>query len=246
MFLIGLGVFGSLILATELGYRIGRRRRTAAADEGPVGAVQGGVLGILGLLLGFSFAGAASRFVDRQDIVVQEANAIGTAVLRTDLLEDPHRTACRQALRRYLDLRIALFREFDDERFNRLLAECEELHKAMWAAALGGGGRTSQTVVLSVLPPLNDVIDLHTTRLAAARRHMPTAVTVLLAVAAILAHGVIGYQAGVGGKRNLGMTGSLILLVGLALWATIDMDYPRVGFIQLNQTPLLDLQRSLQ
>jgi hypothetical protein len=245
MLLVGVGVFGGLILATELGYRIGRRRR-ATGDEGPVGAVQGGVLGILGLLLGFSFAGAASRFVDRQDIVVQEANAIGTAVLRTDLLEDPHRTACRNALRQYLDRRIALFREYDEERFSRLLTECEELHKTMWTAALRGDGRTSQRIVVGVLPPLNEVIDLHTTRLAAARRHMPTAVMVLLAVAAILAHGVIGYQAGASRKRNLGMTGVLVLLVGLALWATIDMDYPRVGFIQLNQNPLLDLQRSLQ
>ena len=229
MLLLGVGVFGGLILATELGFRLGRRRR-AAGEEGPVGTVQGGVLGILGLLLAFSFGGAATRFVERQDIVVQEANAIGTAILRTDLLEDPHRTACRQALRRYLDLRISLFREFDEERFNRQLAECEELHKTMWAAALAGG-KPPQVVVVGVLPPLNDVIDIHTTRLAAGRRHLPTAVVVLLVLAALLSHVVIGYQAGTTGKRNARHDRRVDSPRRACPVATIDMDYP-AGFIR--------------
>lgn len=246
MLLVAAGVVLGLVLATELGFQLGRRFKSETADErSPLGAVQGGVLGILGLLLGFGFAGAASRFVDRQDITVREANAIGTAVLRTDLLDEPHRTRCREALLRYLDRRVTLFEEYDDDRFKQGLAECDELHKQMWAAAVAGG-RSAMPVVAGVLPPINDVIDLHTTRIAAGRRHMPLAVTALLLISAIVSLGFLGYRAGVGGRRNVGLIGPLVLLVAFALWATIDMDFPRHGLIRVNQDVLLDLQRTLR
>jgi hypothetical protein len=115
----------------------------------------------------------------------------------------------------------------------------------MWAAALAGD-RASLKIVNGVLPPINDVIDLHTTRLAAARRHMPVAVTILLVGSAFVSLGFLGYRAGLGGRRNVGILGPLVLLLAFAMWATIDMDYPRFGFIRMNQDVMLDLQRTLR
>jgi hypothetical protein len=93
-----------------------------------------------------------------------------------------------------------------------------------------------------VLPPVNDVIDLHSTRVAAGKRHVPMLVMVLLVACSMLAIGVIGYGCGMTGHRHQVMTGSLVLLIGATLWTTIDLDYPRAGIIQLNDGPLRDLK----
>src|SRR6185436_171858 len=107
---VAVALLGGLALALEAGFRMGRAagRRRAAAEKagGQVGAIQGAVLGLLGLLLGFSFAAAGARFVEKQDLIVQEANMIGTAYLRADLLEEPHATRLRQALEEYVRHRI--------------------------------------------------------------------------------------------------------------------------------------------
>lgn len=107
---IAAGLLLLLLVALEAGFRIGRRA-TGGADaslSSQVGAIQGALLGLLGLLLAFSFAAAGARFLERQDLIVQEANAIGTAYLRADLLDEPHRSELRAALRRYTENRIEI------------------------------------------------------------------------------------------------------------------------------------------
>jgi hypothetical protein len=235
-----------LFAVTELGYRIGRRHVRATGEErGSVGAVQGAVLGLLGLLLGFNFSGAAHRLVERQDMMVSEANAISTAYLRMDLLEEPHRTRARDILRRYVDLRILLQRELDESRFAAGLAECEELQTKLWNEVVPAV-KVSPSAVL-VLPAVNQVIDDHALRLASGRRHAPMPVMILLVISALISLGMVGYGAGISGaKRNLSVTGPLILLIAMAFWVTIDMEYPRHGLMQLNLQSMLDLQRSMR
>jgi hypothetical protein len=106
---IAAGLLLGLFLALEGGYRLGRRRAAAGGDapgSGQIGAIQGATLGLLGLLLGFSFAGAAGRFSERQNLIVQEANAIGTAYLRADMLPEPHASRLRQILAEYVAHRV--------------------------------------------------------------------------------------------------------------------------------------------
>src|SRR5689334_2396428 len=101
--IIAMGVLATLLIALEVGFRAGRRSAAEADPRalGQIGAVQGAMLGLLGLLLAFSFAAAAARFFERQDLIVSEANAIGTSYLRADLLEEPHRSALQTALQQY-------------------------------------------------------------------------------------------------------------------------------------------------
>ena len=103
---VAAGLVVLLLAALEAGFRAGRRAASEAdgRSSGQVGAVQGALLGLLGLLLAFSFAAAGGRFLEKQDLIVQEANAIGTAWLRADLLEEPHRSELRAALQRFLGL----------------------------------------------------------------------------------------------------------------------------------------------
>src|SRR5688572_31184480 len=105
---VAAGLLLLLLAGLEAGYRLGRRAADRGEDPsgGQVGAIQGAVLGLLALLLGFSFSGAALRFIERQDQIVTEANAIGTAWLRADVLDEPYRSQLKDQLARYVNHRV--------------------------------------------------------------------------------------------------------------------------------------------
>ncbi len=233
-------------VALECGFRIGQRASKAreAISGSLAGPIQGATLGLLGLLLGFSFAGAAGRFMERQDQIIREANAIGTASLRAELLDAPHRDALRAALREYVSHRVQATEQI---RFNptaEVLAEVDEKLRFIWDFARQGVEAKPSVGVL-VLNPVNEVIDLHAMRVATGRKHLPALVLVLLVVSSIVAIGMIGYACGTAKKRAHAMTLPLALLISVALWTIIDLDYPRIGLIQLDDRPLLELHRSL-
>ena len=215
-----------------------RGRHTGGAQ---VGAVQGAILGLLGLLLGFSFAAAGSRFIERQDLIVQEANAIGTAYLRADLLAEPFRSELKDALKTYTEYRVQATGRLRYGFADADAAAIDQQHARMWRAGIAGVTDRPATMV-SVLPPLNDVIDLHSTRLYAGMKHLPGIVMGLLIVSSMLAVGVIAYGCGPSGSRRASLTVPLAIVIGVALWVTIDLDRPRAGFIRLNDTPLQSLK----
>jgi hypothetical protein len=236
---IAVGLFGALLVALEIGFRFGRRAagESDTRAAGQVGAVQGAVLGLLGLLLAFSFAAAGGRFLERQDLIVEEANAIGTASLRADVLDEPHRSDLRAALKRYTEHRLELSGQLRTGLGSEAAVEIERLQARIWAAARAGVA-AKPAATLAVLPPVNEVIDLHSTRVAAGRKHLPTLVMGLLVACSLLAITVIGYGCGLGGHRRAALTVPLAFLIGTALWITIDLDHPRAGLMRLSDAPL--------
>lgn len=236
---VAVALFAAMLAALELGFRFGRRsvRHKDAPAGGQVGAIQGALLGLLGLLLGFSFAAAGARFLDRQDLIVAEANAIGTAYLRTDFLDEPHRSALRTSLRDYTRHRIEVGTRVrhgltpEDTRF------VAETHHRIWAAARDGVLARPQ-ITLILIPAINDVIDLHSIRVAAGAKHLPLLVMGLLITCSMLAIAVIGFGVGLGGSRRLPLTAPLAVTISTALWITIDLDHPRAGLMQLSDAPL--------
>jgi hypothetical protein len=241
---IALGIFGLLFAGLEAGFRLGRRASLDqdAAASSQIGAIQGAILGMLGLLLAFSFSAAGARFLERQDLIVQEANAIGTAWLRADLLDEPQRSELRDALKRYTQHRIGVTAGGLRAGVSAaVLAEVDRLQDEIWKSAVAGvTARPGST--LAVLAPVNDVIDLHSIRIAAGGKHIPWLVLGLLIACSSLALAVIGYGCGVGGRRRAPLTFSLAVLIGTALWITIDLDHPRAGMIQLSDAPLAALR----
>lgn len=240
---VAAGLLVPLLVVLECGYRAGlRERRDARPVAGPqIGTIQGAVLGLLGLLLAFSFAAAGSRFLERQDLITQEANAIGTTYLRADLLEPHHRAGLRTTLRRYTEHRVAASAHLRRTPDPAVLAEVERLHAEMWSAA-SAGVAARPAFALAVLGPVNEVIDLHSTRMAASRKHLPLPVTFLLVTCSVLAVGVIGYGNGLGGERVAPLTVPLAFVIASALWITIDLDHPRAGLIRLSDVPLATLK----
>jgi hypothetical protein len=243
--LIAAGLFVGMVAALETCFYLGqqaRRRRTEHPDQ--LATIQAAMLGLLALLLGFSFALAAGRFSDRNKLIVEEANAIGTAWLRCDLLPEEQRAELRAMLSRYTAQRIAFYDARDEKTQATAAAGSEALQTRMWAM-VSAAGRSSPAVAGVLWPPFNELIDLHSTRVAAAHRHMPGMLLLLLLACSLVAVAAVGYGCGVAGKRNVVMTTALTFLISGALWAIIDMDHPRKGLIRTGQQPMLDLQRSL-
>lgn len=240
---IATGLLALLIVGFEFGFRYGRRSSGKTEGASQIGAIQGAVLGLLALMLGFSFAGAAGRFIERQGLIVREANAIGTAYLRADLLNEPNRSQLRKALADYLAKRLDFSAKLRYGMPPDLAAIVQKHHDEIWRAARDGV-KARPTAMMGVLPPVNEVIDLHATRAAASRIHLPTLVMALLILCSFLSMVVIGYGCSASGRRFPVLTATLAILVAAALWTTIDLDYGRIGLIQQSDAPLQALRLS--
>ncbi len=244
--LTALILFGGLTAALEAGFRSGQRvRRQHAEPADQLATVQAAILGLLALLLGFSFALAAGRFSARNQLILDEANAIGTAWLRCDLLSTNDRREVRDLLRHYAAERVVLYDAKDDATQKTAIVESEALQARIWKV-VADAAKIKLDLANVLLPPFNELIDLHGSRVAAAHRHMPGMLVLLLLVCSVVAVGAVGYGFGVAGKRNVILTSALAFLIAAVLWAIIDFDHPRRGLIRADQQPMLDLQKSLK
>jgi len=234
-----LGLIAFLMGSIEVGYRMGARRaaQTDARAAGPVGAIQAAMLGLLGLLIAFTFSAAAARFLDRQDLIVTEANAIGTAFLRADLLPAAERHELQTALRDYAAHRLQASNSMIAGRPAEYLMDVEAMHGRIWRGAMAGVMKQPE-MALPVLNPVNDVIDIHSLRLAASKKRLPSLILALLLIASIVGCGAIGFGCGLSGQRRVNLTLALSVLIGTCLWVTFDLDNPRTGLLQLSDAPL--------
>jgi hypothetical protein len=241
-----------LLLATEAGYRAGTasRSRRGAGDGGPpdLGTIPGAVLGLLALLLAFTYSFVTGRADARKQAVVSEANAIGTAWLRAGLAADPHRSVLRRLLRQYLDTRIVTDEVGGDrERLAARMAESERVQSQLWPSVERAVGGHSPVTPLDGLlaQSMNDVIDMHTTRMAAGRDRLPGIILLMLFAIATVSMGVTGYSGGLIARRSFIMTAILALMVTAVAYVIVDLDQPRRGLVRVSQQSLIELRESL-
>jgi hypothetical protein len=251
--LIAIALFLGILLLLEVGRRIGDRRQ-AADPEGAragTGAVEGAVFALLGLLVAFTFSGAASRFDDRRALIVEETNDIGTAYLRLDLLPASAQPALRDLFRRYVDSRLATYRKILDlDAAKAELAHSAEVQGQIWRQAIAAsqmpGAPPSAAMLL--LPALNQMIDVTTTRTMAGRMHPPMVVFAMLFGLALAGALLAGYGMAGGRARSwLHMVGFAAVLAG-AVYVIIDLEYPRLGLIRVDafDTALVELRSSMR
>lgn len=238
--LVSLGVFTVVLGAAAIGWALGRRRPKQDGEVPGLGTIQGGTLGLLGLLLGFAFAGASSRFNDRQQGLTLEANAISTAFLRADLMDLPSAAATRDALRDYTRLRLTLFSSPPGPEHQRLLDQIAQTHSRLWNAATTAA-RVNPTITQLVIPAANDVMDLLAIRHSFANRHLPVPVLLLLLICAAASTSMVGFAAGVARARSGWAVCVLAALIAVSLWLTIDLDFPTRGLLRLDDSPLRDV-----
>lgn len=245
--LLAVAVLALLLLAAEAGYRIGRRPAAAAGGTEHLGALQNAALGLLALLLAFTFSMAVSRYEARKHLVLEEANAIGTTALRAQMLPQPQRAAALVALRDYVATRLA-FHEArrGDPAYQQALAGAAHDQQALWELATSASAADPHSLPVSLfVQSLNDTIDVGEKRLVARESHVPDTVLVLLLVVAVLALGFVGCGAGLAGHRRWPSTSLFALMLALVVTLVVDIDRPRQGLIRVQQESMLRLQASL-
>lgn len=237
---VAIGLLVLLITAWQVGRRLGKIVRGDLATHPQLGNVQGAVMGILALLLGFCFAGAVSRFVDRQDILVREASAISTLNDMAMILDEPASRELRGMVREYALERVRLLELSGLEDEAPLLNRLAALQDRMWALIVPVT-RTSPQYAGVLLTTTNALSDTLAERNAADSRHTPMLVllVVLICSFASVASVSIGVEAADERLRIPAMI--VVLLIGLLLWVIIDLDLPRVGLIKIHPQPMLDV-----
>ena len=244
--LVQLGFLSLVLALSECGFRMGRRRQTKISGEtrSQISTVEAALLGVLGLLLGFTIAMSVSRFEQRQQDVLEEANAIGTAYLRTQILPGDQGNNIRQALHEYLNVRVQFGRAGTDaKRIDALRSEGARLQKQFWEEAAAYAQKEPLRSSL-LTQSLNQVIDLEAARWKGFNDHVPASVVYADAMVGLLAAMLVGYTYGLSGRRNLVSMCTLALAITIVLSVIIDLDRPRSGFIHVSQQPMTDLQKS--
>lgn len=240
-------VSGLLWLAMEVGYRIGRWRHERIPDEKdqPVGAIVASILGLLALVLGFTFSLAASRFDARRMAVLEESNAIGTTYLRARMLPEPERTEVVRLLREYVAVRLEGVQKGKTE---AALVRSEELHELLWKQASSAAAKDSHSIITGVfIQSLNETIDLHATRvMVGLHSRIPLIILAGLFGLSLLGMAAVGYQSGLNvSSRSPAMLG-LVLAFSFVLALIADLDRGGEGLLRVSQQTMVDLQKSMQ
>ena len=238
--LVALGLIVGIVTAHAIGFWLGSlTRSTDELFDRQVALVRTSTAALVAFLIAFAFSGAASRFMERFDIIVKEANALGTAYLRADTIAEPQRGELKAALKEYTADRVTLLSREGRDQIEPLLAKVSGLHERMWKSAIKGT-QDNAPLMAVVLPPINEVIDLHSTHLAMARRHLPIPIMAMLLGAAAIGVGMMGFGNGRVGRRFSALDSVYGTVLALALWMTIDLDYPRIGIIRVNNLTVVE------
>lgn len=233
LLLVGLFVLLSALVETGRWLRRRAVRRTPTLEAKGFGTIEAAIFSLLGLLLAFSFTHAASRFDDRRELAVSEANALGTAYLRLDLTPPPVRDELKARFRDYVDARIAGYRALPDAAVaTRHFDHATDLQRPIWTLALDGSAQVvdSRAAIL-VLPALNTCFDIANSRTAAFFIHPPPVVFGLLLALSMFCAVLTGWSMGETPLRSRLHAFGFVLSLGLTLYLTVDMELPRYGLV---------------
>jgi len=248
-----ISLFALILALMEVGRRVGRRRN-GVDPEGShtgLGAIDGAVFGLMGLLVAFTFQGAASRFDARRQLIGQETNAIGTAYLRIDLLPAADQPALRNDFRNYLDARLGYYKNLplDSTTAKAELDKSIALQEKIWSESVAGCEKVNFSATTSlVLSSLNEMIDITTTRAAALEMHPPAVVFWGLGVLVIASALLAGYGLGEAETRSWLHMLIFSAILAMAVYVILDLEFPRVGLIRIDAADhlLVDLRKSMK
>ena len=227
-------IFVLLMLSLECGRVLARRRPLASSGQGA--AIEGAIFAILGLLIAFTISGAATRFDHRRDLIVEEANALGTAALRIDIAPAAAQPPLRDALRRYVDARLGAYDAIADAAaFRAGFDRAAVIQKEIWTLAIAAGRRPDALPAVNqlLLPALNAVFDIATTRALATQMHPPGAIYAMLLVLAFAGSVLAGLNMAATPRRDWLHLISYALTMTVTIYVIIDIEYPRAGLIDV-------------
>jgi hypothetical protein len=249
--LTALGLFGGTLIMLDIGRRVGIRRaaRDGEGARAGMGAVEGAVFGLMGLLIAFTFSGAAARFDTRRQQITEEANNIGTSWLRLDLLPTGAQPALRENFRRYVDTRIEAYARMPDiEAAKAALARASVLQREIWAQAVAASRESPPAAAMLLLPALNQMIDITTTRTVTAKTHPPGIIYAMLVMLTLVSALLAGYDMAAAKTRSWIHMLGFAFVMAASVYVILDLEYPRMGLIRLHSADhvLVELRQSLK
>jgi hypothetical protein len=247
------GLFFVMLALMETGWRVGMRRKQQdpeGAHTG-LGAIEGAVFGLMGLLVAFTFSGAASRFDARRALIGREANAIGTAYLRVDLLPADVQPVLRDDFRDYVDARLGYFQNLssDEAAAKAALDNSVALQRKIWSESVAGCAKATVPATTSlVLSSLNEMIDITTTRAVAAETHPPSFVLWGMAILVLASALLAGYATAEAASRSRMHILVYSAIFAIAVYLIVDLEFPRVGLIRIDAADhfLVDVRNGMK
>jgi hypothetical protein len=249
---IALSLILLMALALRIGFMVGMRStaiKNCKQCKEHISTLLSSLLGMLALILGFSFSIALERHGSRSEAVIEEANAIGTAYLRTTLLPEAYRQEAQQLIAQYLDVRIKeshfnLTQRAERETLNQ---QANNLQMQLWNNVSQAAVHEPNTVTTGLpVQSINAMIDAYGKRYAELNRHIPELVLWLLFFAFIVSGGMLGYSAGISNHQPSKVVFVMLTVVVLMMYLVIDLDRPRRGLIHIDQTPMQSLKTLVQ
>jgi len=247
---IVLGLSTAVLALLEIGRLIGIARTDKDSENRVgLGVADGAIFGLMGLMIAFTFSGAAGRFDTRRQLIGQEANAIGTAYLRLDLLPAASQPQLRDDFREYLDARLSYYKNlsWNAAASTARQADATALQRKIWTDAVGACREAPSPTTMLVLQSLNEMIDITTTRTVALQTHPPPVIhwglLVLVLASALLA----GYAMAESRKRNWIHMLLYTVIMATAVYLIFDLEYPRLGLVRIDAADqvLIDLRTSM-
>jgi hypothetical protein len=242
-------LFVGILIAFELGRRIGLRRlriNPQGLAKG-VGATEGAVFALLGLLIAFTFSGAGARFETRRHMLTEEANAIGTAYLRVDNLPADSQPEIRRLFKQYIELRANQFSQ--DQIAPSSASQASAVQGEIWNKSLLACRRPDAhgSCVMFMMPALNQMIDITTTRAMAGQNHPPIIIYLLLGSLSFIASLLVGYGTAENPRRLKFHPLAFAAILSITLYVIIDLEFPRFGLIRVDDADriLMDLRKSI-
>ncbi len=231
---------------TELGWQI------AVRGDGRGGAnistLETAALGLLALMIGFTFAMVLERFDARRNAVLMEANAIGTTALRARLLPEPHRAETVKLLREYVQIRLDVISTGTSLlELENAVDRSNAVQEGLWQHAMAMAAKDKALVPTGLfIQALNEMIDNQEVRLTALRNRVPNIVPLALYAIAAAAAGFAGYASALEARRTRLPAYIMGLLVLCVIYVILDLDRPSSGFITNNQQAMIDMAASIR
>ncbi|MBP6876054.1 MAG: DUF4239 domain-containing protein [Candidatus Eisenbacteria bacterium] len=252
-------LFLGMIACTEVGRRLGLARLARHPDglAKGVGPVEAAVFSLLGLLLAFTFSGAASRFMERRQLIAAEARTIDMAYMRIDLLPVARQPELRELFRRYVDLRLLAYRNPSELTISKAMDDVRAksgstaaLQREIWTKALEATqapGANPEGVKL-LLPALNETFGITTTESMARENHPPMVVFLLLFGLCLISSLLVGYSTS-GNKDRIWLHAIVYaIILSLVVFVIVNIEFPRMGWIRVDPADhfLMDAQQHMQ
>ncbi len=233
------------LVSFELGFRISKfvHMKLNSMETKTIGQISTGLLGMLAFVLAFTFSMAASQYEKRKQMVLQEANAVSTAYLRADLIDEPYANELKQLLKEYVDIRLAAVNK---ENTAKSIVRSVEIHQLLWTQVRTAAKTSPNTNTSLMVQSVNEVIDMHEKRITAGLRDkIPMSIWIVLFGISVMAMLTIGIELGISGSRKIIVIIPMMLAFAALTTLIVELNRPQDGILKVGQESMISLQKSI-